>query len=153
MGWLAFAGAAWLTGVLLVPIKYWKKLWPLGIAGMIVIFPIDSTLVDLGAFYFSSGIVKISGIPTPYWFSYIPGGILFGYYCPGERWQQFLYILTTAFILLVLELIMLWLGYFHYLNWNPVKSYFLNVGGFTIILWLAEWWKLAGRKDIEISKF
>ncbi|HBV95998.1 MAG: hypothetical protein JL50_05120 [Peptococcaceae bacterium BICA1-7] len=153
MEWLAFGGIAWLTGLLLVPLKNWKKLWPLGIAGMIIVFTIDSTLVSLGAFKFSSSTPEISGIPVPYWLSYIPGGIIFGYYCPNERWLKLVYIAISAFALLVMELIMLWLGYFNYINWNPAKSFMLNAGGFTIMLWLAEWLGLAGKKDIAISEF
>lgn len=151
MEWLVFGGVAWLTGLLLVPIKYWKKLWPLGMAGMMVIFPIDTTLIDLGAIDFSSGAEKIFSLPISYWLSYIPGGILFGYYCPIGRWQKFIYILIVAFVFLIIELIMVWLGYFYHLNWNPVKSYLLNVGGFTIMLSLAEWLGLVGKEDNTIT--
>lgn len=149
MGWLVFGMAAWITGLVLVPIKYWKKLWPLGIAAMALIFPIDATLIDLGAFKFSQSNIELSGIPVYYWLSYIPGGVLFGYYCPGEKRHKLLYLLISALIFLIMELIMLWLGYFHHLDWNPVKSYLLNIGGFTVMLWLAEWLGLAGKEKIR----
>ncbi|MDA8227703.1 MAG: hypothetical protein M0T74_08360 [Desulfitobacterium hafniense] len=152
MTWWVFGVVAWLAGVLLVPINYWKKLWPLGIAGMAIIYPIDSTLVSLGAFDFGFGTVKISGVPIPYWLSYIPGGILFGYYCPPKRLSRLTYIVILAFVLMVVELFMIWLGYFNYHNWNPIKSFILNAGGFTIMLWLAQWLGLAGKEDIQFNK-
>ncbi len=139
MGWLVFGIIAWLTALILVPLRQWKRLWPAGIIAMSVLYAIDSTLVGLGAFQFTNSNVWVSGLPAPYWLGYFPGGVLFAYYCPQIRWWELIYILFMAAILLVMELIMLGLGYFHHLNWNPVKSYILNVGGFTVTLWLIQW--------------
>lgn len=150
MGWFVFGAAAWLAGLLLVPARCWKKLWPLGIAGMVLVFFVDSTLLELGAFDFSPGTPKISGIPIPYWIAYFPGGVLFGYYCPGVKWQRGLYVLMASLVLLAMELVMVRLGYFYHLDWSVAKAYVLNAGGFTVMAWLAELTGLAGRENVRI---
>lgn len=139
MGWLIFDVIAWLTALKLVPSGQWKRLWPIGIIGMLANYAIDSTLVGLGAFDFNFKMGNISGLPAPYWLSYFPGGILFGYYCPEEKRLRFLYVLVAALVLLAAELIMIWFGYFYHINWNIIKSYLLNVFGFTALLWLSQW--------------
>ncbi|GBF33506.1 hypothetical protein DCCM_2608 [Desulfocucumis palustris] len=146
MGWLIYGILAWLTALIIIPLREWKKLWPAGIIAMSILYAIDSTLAGLGAFQFTHSDVKVSGLPVPYWLSYFPGGIVFVYYCPPIRWWKLIYILSAAAILLALELIMLRLGYFHHLNWNPFKSYILNAGGFIATLWLTQWLGITNRR-------
>jgi len=145
--WIIFAGVAFLVTMQMVPLKRWKILWPLGLVAMLLIYFIDNTLIGLKAFAYSSVSPVISGIPIPYLISGFPGGILLGYFCPRELWPRSLYILLAAFVFLVLELIMFWLGHFYYINWSPVKSFFLNVGGFTVFIWVTDWLGVLRNKE------
>ncbi|MFZ5645327.1 MAG: hypothetical protein ACOY46_17280 [Bacillota bacterium] len=119
---------------------------------MILIYAIDSTFVDQGAFRFFIETESISGLPLLYWLAYFPGGILFGYYIPREKWWRLFYILLAAFVLLILELLAVYFGYFYYLNWNPFKSYILNIVGFTTMLWFAEWIGVLGKEPVKSIK-
>ena len=139
MGWILFMIFLWSAALILVPLKHWKKSWPVGIFGMASIYAIDSTLVYLGAFRFWHGGAYLSGLPLYYWVSYFPGGIIFDYFRPRRHIWRLLYILITAAIYLMIELIMIYFGYFQYVNWNAFMSYQLNVVGFTVSMWFAEW--------------
>lgn len=141
----------WLTMLVLVPAKQWKRLWIAGIIGMLIVLPIDSTLISFGAFQFNFSGLKVLGLPVPYWISYIPGGILFAYFRPVDHWWRLFYILLGAFIFMVIEFIMIRFGFFQHLNnWNLFKAFVLNIGGFTILLWFAEWLNTV-RKEIRAS--
>ena len=146
MVWIIFLIIACLTALILTPIKKWKRLWPAGITGLILLYLIDSTFVRLEAYSYTFSNSLPSGIPTFFWLSSFPGGMILAYYYPQRKRWQFPYILVAAAIFLVMELVMYWLSYFHYNKWNPVNSYFLNVIGFTVVLHLSEWFGAVGRK-------
>lgn len=145
MGWLVFAAAAIIVALLLVPPEQWVRLWPLGVAGTLILYMIDSTLVYLKAFRFIYEGLAISGLPVPYIIAYIPGGILFGCLRPGNYWGKLFHIFIFALLLLVLELIMAGLGYFEYINWSLMRSAALNIGGFMILDRVAELLRIPGR--------
>jgi hypothetical protein len=129
----------WSTAVILVPLKHWKKSWPVGIFGMTVIYVIDGTLISLGAFRFRDGVDFLSGLPLYYWLGYFPGGILFDNLRPKEHFKKLIYIISFAAAYLFVEIVTIYLGYFRHLNWNAYNSLLLNVVGFTVTMWFAEW--------------
>ncbi len=140
MSWLIFFLSSLLTTILLVPQKKFKVLWPAGLITMTAIYTIDTTLVSLGAFLYKFPILFVSGLPIFYLLSGFFGGMLLVHFFPSRTWIQLPYILLAAFLFLCLELIMSWVGYFEYgQNWNPVRSFFLNTLGFTIVLSLYYW--------------
>lgn len=148
MGWIVFCIIAYLLALIIVPIKQLKRLWPAGIIALVVIYGIDSTLIGLGAFSYSFASSLLSGLPILYWISAFPGGILLAYLYPSKKPWRLLYILLAAAVYLGMELVMYLLGYFQYGLWNPVMSYFLNVGGFMAVLWLAHWLGAVSRKQL-----
>jgi len=56
-------------------------------------------------------------------------------------------LLLTAFIFVLMELIMMWAGCFQYIHWNTIKSFLLNIFGFTVVIWFAEWSGKAGKEN------
>lgn len=138
MLWIMLGIVFWGIMLFLIPIKQWKSFWLIGIISMIILYFIDSTLIALKAFKFIYNSSTISGLPFPYWLGSFPIGILLVKFCPIRQWARLLYIALSAFVLLALELVIVYLGYFSYINWNPLKSFLLNIGGFTILLWFAE---------------
>ena len=139
MGWFIFMILAWSAALLLVPIRHWKRHWPVGIFGMASIYAIDSTLIYLHAFSFYYRGISVSGLPLHFWLSYLPGGIIFDYFIPPDNIRKPLYIMVAAALLLAIEIAMIYTGYFQHINWNAYRSHLLNVGGFIIIMWFAEW--------------
>jgi len=139
MGWIVFFGVAWLTVILLVPWGNWARLWPVGVIGMIVNYGIDVTLIRLGAFRYIHQNPQLQGMPVFYLLSVFAGGLIVANFFPETRWMQFPYILLASLVLLIMELFMKWIGYFHHIEWNPIKSFFLNLIAFTLVLWLAQW--------------
>jgi hypothetical protein len=139
MAWIIFVAAAWIVTLLLVPLKYWKKSWPVGIFALAIIFILDDTLVKLGAFRFLNSRVYLSGLPFCYWLAYFPGGVMFDYFRPKEHIQRLLYIFVWAAGYLAVELIYIYIGYFRHLNWNEYRAMMLNTGAFCITMWFAEW--------------
>ncbi len=138
-GWKLFFLVSLLATVIFVPLSDWEKLWPVGLLAIVVIYLIDSVLIKLGAFKYSLGSSILSGIPFFYLLSGFNGGVLFVSLLPDSSMWQLPYILAAAVIFLFLEYIMVVLGYFHYLKWNPFKSYVLNIFGFIVVVWLAQW--------------
>lgn len=134
LGWIILCIVAFILVLILVPSSEYRTLFPFGLASIIILYVIDSTLVKLGAFSYSFGNIHLSGLPPLYLLSGCGGGILLVYFFPSKSIWQFLYILLSSAILLILELIMYWFKYFHYHNWNPFNSYFLNILGFSIVL-------------------
>jgi hypothetical protein len=137
--------SAWSAALILVPFKHWKKSWPAGIIGMLVVFFLDDTLVYLGAFKFWDGGIYLFGLSLYYWLSYFPGGIIFDYLRPHKHIWRLAYILTFAAVYLMIELVMVYVGYFQYIKWNAFMSFMLNIVGFTLMMWYVEWLE-EGRK-------
>lgn len=147
MGWIIFFGVSGLAFLVLVPFRQWKRLWSAGIVAMILLYPIDSAFIGLGAFSYKYGNSILSGLPMFYWLSSFFGGILLVYYYPEKKKWQLPYLILTAGIFLFMELIMYWVGYFHYNKWSPVRSYFLDFIGFSSILWIVQHIGAMDRKE------
>jgi hypothetical protein len=141
MGWLVFDLSIWFIALLLVPLRNWKRSYVIGLAGMLIVLAIDSKLIVLGAFRYYHNGTFIYGLPLPYWLAYFPGGIFFDYFRPKSNLWRILYIFIFSALYLVIELIMKKLGYFIHLNWTVLNSYILNLFGFTVSMWIAEWWE------------
>lgn len=139
MGWIIFAIILWLAALILVPLKQWKKSWPMGVFGLVSLFVIDDTLAILEAFRFFHGIFYLSNLPLFYILAYFPGGIFFDHFRPHRHMWRLFYIIAFAAVYLGVELFMIYIGYFQHLNWNAWKSLLLNLFGFTISMWFAEW--------------
>jgi hypothetical protein len=146
MAWIIFLLIAFLTAAFAVPFKHWKILWPAGIIGMLVLYCIDRTLIGLGAYSFTGGSPFLSGVPTFYWISGFCGGILIVYFYPVQKRRRIPYLLLGAFLFLMTEFIMNRLGFFHYLKWDMIHSYLLNLIGLGITLWLSECLGAVGKK-------
>ncbi len=134
MGWVVFSLIAYILLFILVPLSEHKALFPFGLVSVIILYLIDSTLIRLGAFSYSYGISRLSGLPILYLISGYAGGILLIYFSPSKETWKFYYILLSSAIFLILELIMHWVKYFHYHNWSTFNSYFLNIFGFSVVL-------------------
>lgn len=146
MGWVIYFGAIVLICMLLVPLKAYKRLWPAGIFTLLLLYLIDSTLIELKAFSYSHGIAILAGLPVFYWLGSFFQGVLLVYFYPEEEKRRLPYILLMAGAFLVLELVMLWSGYFHYIGWNTLKSYFLDLSGFSVLLAIMQHFGLTGRE-------
>lgn len=139
MGWIIFMILAWTTALIIVPLKGWKKSWPVGLLAMIILLVIDNALVYLGAIKFWHGNIYVYDLPLYYWLAYFPGGIVFDHYRPNKHIWRLCYIFIWAAAYLLAELAMIYFGYFQHLNWSVYRACLLNVGGFTITMWYAEW--------------
>jgi hypothetical protein len=109
---------------------------------------IDTTLISAGAFSYRVPAQITGGLPLLYWLSGFPGGVLLTHFYPDKEKLQFPYILLASAIFLGLELIMHFFGYIHYHKWSPVNSYFLDVFGFIIVIWIWNW--IRERKGVTL---
>ena len=137
LGWYIFSITAYGILLFTVPWNKYKYLWPIGLISIIILYLIDSTLIKLGAFSYSFPNPFLSGLPTLYLISGFVGGILLVHFLPSKETLQIPYMLLSPLIFLMLEFLMIYLGYFHYHNWNGLNSYFLNIFGFSIVLWFS----------------
>jgi len=138
LAWVMLFLVAWLFVLVLVPVREWKRLWPAGIIGLVVVYVIDSTFVGLGAFSFTKIYPGLSGLPIFYILSIVAGSILSAHFYPDKDWKQMLFVMLMALGLLLIEVAMIRLNYFHHLSWSLARSYALNIGGFIVVLWLAQ---------------
>jgi hypothetical protein len=139
MGWIFFFIASVLVFLIFTSIKKWKHFWIGGLITMLIIYAIDSTLIRLGAYSLRYPNHLIGELPTLYWLGSYFGGIVLIYYFPERKPLQFPYILLSALLFLCLELIMCFFGYFYCHNWSPVESFFLDVFGLVVVIWLWNW--------------
>lgn len=154
MGWLIFSAIAWSLVLFLVPFENLNRLWRAGVVGLVSLYIIDSTLIKLGAFYYSMGepsLSGLSGVPTLYLVSGFAGAILLAYYYPSERKWQLPYVLFASASFLALELIMVRSDYIQYKNWSLIRSYFLDVFGLTVVLWASQWLGAVGKDQFKIQ--
>ncbi len=139
MGWIIFFISSIVIFIITKPFKNWGNLWYAGIISLPVLYIIDSVLISLGAFSFQYPNPVIGELPTLYWLSSFFGGIILVKYFPKKNVWRFPYITFSAFLFLILELVMCFLGYFNYHNWKPINSFFLNISGFIIVIWIWNW--------------
>lgn len=123
MGWIIYMIFSWITVLLIVPLRNWKKSWPMGIFGLVCIYLIDNTLASLDAFKYLHGGIYVSELPFFYWISYFPGGILFDYLRPRKHIWRIIYIIALAAVYMVPEAIMRYFGYFQYINWKAYRGF------------------------------
>lgn len=139
MIWTVLFLVAITASIFLIPKSRWKDLWPSGVIGIIVLYLIDSTLIKLGAFSFSNASPSLNGVPVFYLASAFFGAVLFINYLPRKRAWTFPYIILCAGILFVLEYFFLLTGHFSHYNWGVNRALILNIFGFTLVSWMAQW--------------
>ncbi|OGO82223.1 MAG: hypothetical protein A2Y21_03280 [Clostridiales bacterium GWC2_40_7] len=147
MVWIMYFLLAVLATFIFTRFKNIKRLWVMGLVTMLFLYVIDNTLINLGAYSFKNPISVLGGIPLFYLLAGFPGGILLAYFYPPVKRLQLPYVLLSSAIFIFLEIIINWLGYIRYLNWNLLKSYILNIGGFMAILWLGQWLNATGKDN------
>ncbi|MCT4621300.1 MAG: hypothetical protein N4A62_18155 [Marinisporobacter sp.] len=148
MGWIIMCTIAFLLVLIFIPFNKYKSLYPMGLLSLVILYTIDSTFIELNAFSYSFANSKLSGLPIFYWLSGFASGMLLVYYYPSHKKWKFPYVLLASFLLLFLELIMVKLKYFHYHQWNLTKSYFLNIFGFTVVLWFSQFFDIPRKNDL-----
>ncbi len=141
MGWLIFFITSIIVLFVTVPIKSIVRIWPIGLVSIFVLYLIDGTLANLGAFRYSFGNYLVSDVPILYLLSSFSGGIILTHYYPKKNSKKLPYIMLAALVFLSLEFLMYKLNYFHHMNWSMFSSFLLNCFGFIVTLWLAEWFK------------
>lgn len=141
MYWIVFFITACLLTFIFVPLKEWASLWPAGLITLFLLYAIDSVLISLNAFSYSFPSALLHGLPVFYWLSGFPGGVLLMRLYPSKKLNKLLHLLLSAALFLLLELISLKSGNFEHHHWNLINSYFLNVFGFTNLIWLFNWLK------------
>lgn len=144
--WLVFFITAYLAAFITVPVKEWRRLWPAGIITVVLLYMIDSTFIKLGAFSYTTVFSFPPGIPVLYLASSFGGGIILSYLNPGKKRWILPYIILAAAVFVFFELIMSWLGSFHYKQWSPLNSLFLDIVGFSAVLWLSQCFGAIGKR-------
>jgi hypothetical protein len=151
MGWIYLFLASALLFLLAVPFNRWKHYLWAGVITMIILYAIDSTFIKLGAFSYHYSSFLIGEIPLLHLLSSFFGGILLVHYYPKKRLMQLPYIIFSSFLFLSLELIMNYFDYITYNNWSPTYSFFLDISGFIIVIWLFYW--ICDTFEINIDSF
>ena len=147
MVWVIYFVIAMFATTVLTRFKNIKRLWVMGLATMLFLYIIDSTLMDIGAYTYHDSNFIFGGLPIFYLLAGFPGGILFAYFYPANRKLQFPYVLLAVAIFILMEIIIKWFGYIEYIKWNIVHSIFLDILGFMAILWLGQWLNATGKGE------
>lgn len=135
MGWIILFVVAYFLLFSLVTLKRCKELFHVGLFSLIVLYLIDSALINLGAYSFRPIHFNVSGIPLLYLLSGFPGGILLVHFLPSKKKWYLFYPLLASAVFLCIEQIMVLIKYFYYHQWNSFNSFVLNIFGFSIVLW------------------
>lgn len=140
--WIVFFCVSCVALFVFVGLHKIKSLWPIGLITLVLVYIIDNTFISFGAFSYSYPNPLLDNLPLFYWLSGFCGGIILANYYPNDRKKQFPYILLSSACFLAMEVLMSYLGYFHYHNWHPIKSYILDIFGFTLSVSLAVWFRI-----------
>ncbi len=146
--WLVLALVSWGLTILLVRNPGINKLWPAGVIAVAVTLLIDTTLVKLGAFQYNHAVYAYQGVPLFYIIANFANGILLVRFVPFDKTLKPIATVALAAAFLLLEWIMMQLGYFVHLNWSLWHSLGLNILGFMAVLWAADW--LALREETNV---
>lgn len=149
MEWLIFLAVNLIIVLTFVPLGQWKRLWPAGLVGVVLLYLIDLLFYGLDTYAYSYGIRYLAGLPLFYLISGFPQSVFLAYLCPSKKQWRFPYILLMAAILWSMELIMFKLGFFQYHRWNLGKSYLLNIIGLTVLITYSQWLGAVGRGEQE----
>jgi hypothetical protein len=76
LGWIIYFSAAVLIAGVATRFKNIRRIWPVGLATILFLYIIDSTLVNLGAYSFRYPNSLFGGVPILYLLSGFPGGTL-----------------------------------------------------------------------------
>lgn len=136
MIWLILFLISLFLMFLFVPKNKIKHFWLAGAISISILYIIDSTLIWMRGFSYS--YPTLSGLPIFYLLSAFPAGILLCNYCPRKNFLRLLYVLALSALLLIPEFIIHSIGYMKYLHWNLVRSFIINMLGFSTDLWLSQ---------------
>ena len=136
MGWVIYFAITFSVMLVAVPFKRIREYWLAGVVGIVVIFVLDSTLIKLNAYSFSKAYIYIKGIPLLYMLTAFPGGVIFLWIYEQANKYKFLTMLFISYLFLIIEFIMIKTKYFHHIRWDGGNSFFLNITGFVLTLWL-----------------
>lgn len=146
MGWYILLGFSCLLMLVFVPKSEWKRLFPAGLISVLVLVPIEVVFTSLGGFSYAQSIINLHKVPMIYLLSSFPTGVFVAYYYPAKNRLRLLYVLFISLILLLIEMIMIRAGYMKHINWGILRSFFLNLYGFIVMLWLCELIGAVGKK-------
>jgi len=103
MGWVIFFVFSVMISILCISFKKWKYYWSAGMITLIILYAIDSTLIELGAFSYRYPNPLIGNLPILYWLSGFFGGAILVYFYPEGKQFQFPYLLNSIFLVFVLR--------------------------------------------------
>lgn len=146
MGWYILFVIDCLLMIILVPKSEWRRLYPAGLVSVLVLIPIELVFTNLGGFSYMQSIINLHKVPIVYLLCAFPGGVLVAYYYPVKKWLRTPYVLFISATLLLIEIIILQVGYMKHGNWNIFKSFALDIYGFIVVLWLSEQLGAIGRR-------
>lgn len=115
-----------------------SRVWPAGLLGVFLVYIIDSMAVKANLYRFEAANLSISGIPLFYMLTAFPVAVLVYRFLPRERNRQFVYLGLVAGIYLLPEMLFARAGYFHYINWSLLNSFFLNLGALIALVYLGQ---------------
>ncbi|MGB9804187.1 MAG: hypothetical protein ACPLUI_10300, partial [Desulfofundulus sp.] len=69
MAWLVWFLFTLGSSFLAAGKKGWLQFWPVGLVALVVVYVLDSTLVDLGAYSYRNGVPALGGMPWLYFLS------------------------------------------------------------------------------------
>jgi MFS superfamily sulfate permease-like transporter len=139
LAWLIWFVFSLGLSILAAGKKGWLQFWPVGLVALVVVYVLDSALVNLGAFSYRYGVPALGGLPLLYFLSVFPNGIILARFYPPRRRLRLPYVLVVAALFLFVERLMIITGNFRHLHWTLEYSLVLNVIGMVLVLWLGEW--------------
>ncbi|MTI81060.1 MAG: hypothetical protein FH758_09265 [Firmicutes bacterium] len=138
MPWLILMLVSWSLALVVVRKPGIKKMWPAGLAAVVVTLLADTTLVNLGAFRFNNTMYDFKGVPLFYIIGNFANGMLLARIVPADGILKPVLTVSLAAAFLFLEWGAIQLGYFQYFNWSYLHSLGLNIIGLIAVLWVAD---------------
>lgn len=143
--------------MIIIPVFYFlarrsfHRLWKGGLIGVAIMMVADYIGYRLNLFVYQNELLIIGGyLPVSNIISVFLSSMLFLKWLP-ERWdRRILYILYVSVLFLAVEAMVFNAGGIIYPNWSLVHSYFLLIGGLSLLAYLSDF---AGNQRHIKSKF
>ncbi|OPX84008.1 MAG: hypothetical protein A4E54_02973 [Pelotomaculum sp. PtaB.Bin117] len=132
MSHILFALFAWAICLIFVK-KRVQELWLAGIIGVAIMSLVDYVGIKLNLYSYPRGVIYIGEIPLFQFFGTYAMSIIYLYWLPG-RWRDiFPYTAYISVFYLTIEAVVYSFGGIAYPNWRLGYSYFLLIGGLTLL--------------------
>ncbi|MFZ5595466.1 MAG: hypothetical protein ACOY31_00420 [Bacillota bacterium] len=120
-----------------------SKLWRYGLAGVGIMLAADYTGFRLNFYHYQNGFITMGGwMPVPHIINVFIDSMFYVNWLPKQWGRRFWYTVCFSVVSLFVEAIVYSAGGIVYHNWKLWHSYFLSLGGLSLLAYISDFLSL-----------